>query len=91
VGDQRSGLQHDDQRARDAGHALTSSSVVEQEEAPYYAPAARLAACVVPGSGHDVSLHRNNWVQAAASARWSYRFVGQGAVKLDLPLPRACN
>jgi pimeloyl-ACP methyl ester carboxylesterase len=55
----------------------SSASVVAAQEAPFYSPQARIQACVVPASGHDVSLAVNHQLQVADSVAWSFAFVGQ--------------
>jgi hypothetical protein len=56
--------------------------VAEQEE-PLYSPEARIRACVVPGSGHDLSLSLNHEVQVADSVAWSLAFEGQHGFDID--------
>jgi pimeloyl-ACP methyl ester carboxylesterase len=55
----------------------SSGSVVAAQEAPYYSARAELHACVVPGSGHDISLALNHGLQVADTVAWSRAFVGQ--------------
>ena len=44
---------------------------------PFYSPQARIHACVVPFSGHVVSLSINHRLQAADAVAWSSAFIGQ--------------
>ena len=55
----------------------SSGAQLQQREAPYYPPDAHLQAVLVPGAGHDVSLHINHWCQEAASILWTYGVLGQ--------------
>jgi pimeloyl-ACP methyl ester carboxylesterase len=50
--------------------ACASSAALLAEETPYFAPAARLRAFVLPGSGHAVNLARNTGEYHAAVLRW---------------------
>jgi hypothetical protein len=47
------------------------------EEAPYYSQAARLRACVIPDSGHDINLALNHDVEEVDAVAWSDQYVGQ--------------
>lgn len=47
------------------------------------APVARIHGCVVPGSGHDISLARNSRLQVADAVRWSDAYVGQAGRRRD--------
>jgi pimeloyl-ACP methyl ester carboxylesterase len=55
----------------------SSGAAVATQEAPFYSPEARIHACVVPGSGHDLSLSVNHYLQVADAVAWSSAFVGQ--------------
>jgi hypothetical protein len=55
----------------------SSGAAVAAQEAPFYSPQAQLHACIVPGSGHDISLARNHRRQVADVLAWSRHFVGQ--------------
>jgi pimeloyl-ACP methyl ester carboxylesterase len=57
--------------------SCSSGAAVAQQEQPFYSPEAKLHACVVPGSGHDLSLALNHEVQVRDSVAWSLAFVGQ--------------
>jgi len=61
-----------------AGHVFNCSSgpAVVAQETSFYSPRAQLHACVIPGSGHDVSLALNHALQVADSVAWSGSFVG---------------
>ena len=59
----------------------SSGAAVVTQEAPFYSPEARIQACVVPGSGHDVSLSVNHQLQVADTVAWSSAFVGQRGSK----------
>ena len=54
-----------------------SAVVAATQDAPFYWPQARIHACVVPASGHDVSLAVNRGLQVADAVAWSSAFVGQ--------------
>jgi pimeloyl-ACP methyl ester carboxylesterase len=55
----------------------SSGAIVATQEAPFYSPEARIHACVVPASGHDLSLAVNHGLQTADAVAWSIAFVGQ--------------
>jgi len=55
----------------------SSGAAVAEQEAPFYSPQARIHGCVVPDSGHSMSLAINNRLQAADAVAWSSAFVGQ--------------
>jgi hypothetical protein len=55
----------------------SSRAAVATQDAPFYSPQARLHACVVPDSGHDLSLAVNHRLQVADAVAWSLAFVGQ--------------
>ena len=55
----------------------SSGAAVVAQEASFYSPQAQLQACVIPGSGHDVSLALNHGLQVADTVAWSEAFVGQ--------------
>jgi pimeloyl-ACP methyl ester carboxylesterase len=55
----------------------SSASAVVTQEAPFYSHEARLHACVVPDSGHDLSLAVDHQIQTADAIAWSFTFVGQ--------------
>jgi len=55
----------------------SSGAAVVAQEAPFYAPQAQLHACIIPGSGHDISLARNHNRQVADVLEWSWDFIGQ--------------
>jgi pimeloyl-ACP methyl ester carboxylesterase len=55
----------------------SSGAVVAKQDASFYSPEARIHACVIPGSGHDVSFAVNNELQVADAVAWSNAFVGQ--------------
>jgi len=61
----------------------SSGTVVATQEVPFYSPQARIHACVIPASGHDVSLAVNHELQAADAVAWSSAFVGQLGEKRD--------
>ena len=65
----------------------SSGTKVATQDAPYYSPAARFHACVIPGSGHSVNLAVNHRLEAADAVAWSIAFVGQGSSKSFMPLP----
>ena len=50
---------------------------------PFYSPEAKIYACVVPGSGHDISLALNHEIQVADSVLRSIGFVGQRGFDKD--------
>jgi len=47
------------------------------QESPFYSPEARIHACIIPGSGHDLSLAVNHQLQIADAVAWSSSLVGQ--------------
>jgi|SRR5271165_307212 len=53
----------------------SSGGVVATQEVPFYSPQARIHGCVVPDSGHSLSLAVNHRLQAADSVAWSSAFV----------------
>ena len=55
----------------------SSATIVATQEVPFYSRDARIHACIVPGSGHDVSLAVNHDLQVADAAAWSAALVGQ--------------
>ncbi len=57
----------------------SSGAVVATQEAPFYSPQARIHACVVLASGHDLSFAINHELQVADAVAWSSAFVGQSA------------
>jgi len=59
----------------------SSGTKVATQDAPFYSPAARLHACVIPGSGHSVNLAVNHRLAAADAVAWSFAFVGQRSSK----------
>ncbi|WP_319944572.1 alpha/beta hydrolase [Nocardia macrotermitis] len=56
--------------------ACTSSATLRAEEAPYFAPAARLQTFVLPGSGHSVNLARNTGMYQNVVLSWLNSTVG---------------
>jgi len=69
----------------------SSSHVVAEQEKPFYSPEARVQACVVPGSSHDLSLSLNHRVQVTDSVAWSLAFVGQRGFENDHRTDRPAN
>jgi pimeloyl-ACP methyl ester carboxylesterase len=59
----------------------SSGTKVATQDAPFYSPAARLHACVIPGSGHSVNLAVNHRLAAADAVAWSLAFVGPRSSK----------
>jgi len=55
----------------------SSGAAIATQDAPFYSPEAKIHACVIPGSGHDVSLAVNHELQAADAVAWAAAFVGQ--------------
>jgi hypothetical protein len=55
----------------------STGAAVALQEVPSYSPQARIHACVVPFSGHVVSLAINRRLQVADAVAWSSAFVGQ--------------
>jgi hypothetical protein len=55
----------------------SSGRAVVTQEAPFYSAKAQLHACVIPGSGHDISLARNHGRQVADVLAWSRDFAGR--------------
>ena len=70
----------------------SSGAAVAAQEAPFYSPQAQARGCVIPGSGHDISLALNNWLQVADATRWSNAYIGRGSGTRDRDgLPRNCG
>ncbi|MBV9336196.1 MAG: alpha/beta fold hydrolase, partial [Solirubrobacterales bacterium] len=70
----------------------SSGAAVAAQEAPFYSPEAHIHGCVIPGSGHDISLALNNWLQVDDAVRWSNAYVGTGRGRRDNDgLPRNCG
>ena len=61
----------------------SSGASVATQEAPFYSPQARIHACVVPASGHALSLAVNHELQVADAVAWSSTFVGQIRARRD--------
>ena len=59
------------------GHVFDCSTgaAVAAQEAPFYSPQAQIHACVIPGSGHDISLALNGGFQAGDAIAWSDKYV----------------
>jgi pimeloyl-ACP methyl ester carboxylesterase len=76
-----------------ATYDCSSGAAVAAEEAPDYAPAAQLRACVVPGSGHDINLALNHALEEADAAVWSDEYVGQRGIPTtrSRTLPIVCS
>ena len=53
-----------------------SAATLKAEEAPYFAPAAKLQTFVLPGSGHSVNLARNTGAYQSALIDWLNSTVG---------------
>ena len=53
----------------------SSGAAVATQDAPFYSPEAKIHGCIVPGSGHDLSLAINHDLQIADSVAWSSAFV----------------
>jgi pimeloyl-ACP methyl ester carboxylesterase len=66
----------------------SSAAAVVAQETPYYSPQAQLQACVIPGSGHDISLALNHNLQVADTVAWTHAFVEHTA---SPKLPRNCR
>jgi hypothetical protein len=70
----------------------SSAAAVVAQEAPFYSPPAQILACVVPGSGHDISLAWNHRLQVEDAVAWSVAFVGQAGIAGDRnDLPSNCR
>jgi hypothetical protein len=66
----------------------SSAAAVVAQEAPYYSPQAQLQACVIPGSGHDISLALNHDLQVSDTVTWTHTVVDRTA---GAELPRNCS
>jgi hypothetical protein len=55
----------------------SSGAAVATQEAPFYSEQARIHACMIPNSGHDVSLAIDHSLRVADTVAWSSAFVGQ--------------
>ncbi len=53
----------------------SSGAAVATQEEPFYSPEARIRGCVIPDSGHSVSLAINHGLEAADAVAWSSAFV----------------
>lgn len=53
-----------------------SAATLKTEEAPYFAPAAKLQTFVLPGSGHSVNLARNTGAYHSALIDWLNSTIG---------------
>jgi pimeloyl-ACP methyl ester carboxylesterase len=62
----------------------SSSEAVLAHEAPFYSAPARLHACAIADTGHDIALHRTRAAAEAAAIIWSYRLIHHGGAG---PLP----
>jgi hypothetical protein len=74
----------------------STGRVVAEQEKPFYSTEARIHACVVPGSGHDLSLALNHEVQVTDLVAWLMAFVGQRGFDKDdhrgpSGLPETCD
>jgi pimeloyl-ACP methyl ester carboxylesterase len=56
--------------------SCADTATLQAEEAPFFAPAARMRAFVLPGSGHAVNLARNTTDYQAAVIDWADTMVG---------------
>jgi len=59
------------------GHSFdcATGAAVAAQEAPFYSAQAHIHACVIPGSGHDISLALNNGLQATDAIAWTDALV----------------
>ena len=55
----------------------SSGTAIATQDAAFYSPEAKIHACVIPGSGHDVSLAVNHELQVADAVAWANAFVSQ--------------
>ena len=70
----------------------SSAASIVAQETPFYSPKAKIHACLVSGSGHDLSLARNHRVQVEDAVAWSIALVGQpGLTASDTNLPSNCR
>jgi pimeloyl-ACP methyl ester carboxylesterase len=70
----------------------SSPAAVVAQETPFYSAGVRIHACVVPGSGHSVSLARNHRLQVEDAVAWSIALVGQTSmVASGNELPPNCR
>jgi len=69
----------------------SSAAAVVAQEAPFYSLNARISACVIPGSGHAISLSPNHRLQALDAVAWSYAFIGQSGQSTGRELPSNCR
>jgi hypothetical protein len=74
-------------RGQRTGPGLSDHREVATEEAPGYAPAAQLRACVVPNSGHDINLALNHDLEEAARSPGPTSTLGSGVSR---PYPSVC-
>jgi len=57
----------------------SSAAVVVAQEAPFYSRQTAVGACVIPDSGHNISLSQNRHLQVEDAVAWSNAFVNQVA------------
>jgi hypothetical protein len=69
----------------------SSGHVVAEQEKPFYFPEVRIEACVVFGSGHDLSVSLNHRVPVTDSVAWSLAFVGQRGFENEHRTDRPAN
>ena len=69
----------------EGGADCTSAATLAASESPFYSPKACLRTAVIPGTAHDVNLHRTAPLTHLLVALWSDAFVGR-----DAPAP-ACK
>jgi hypothetical protein len=55
----------------------SSASAIDAQEAPFYSRQIGVSACVIPDSGHDISLSKNRHLQVEDAVAWSNAFVNQ--------------
>jgi pimeloyl-ACP methyl ester carboxylesterase len=57
----------------------SSAAAVVAQEAPFYSRQIAVSACIIPDSGHDISLSPNRHLQVEDAVAWSNAFVNQAA------------
>jgi pimeloyl-ACP methyl ester carboxylesterase len=62
----------------------SSAEAFRKQEAPYFAPAAKLSTFVLPGAGHSIALHRNAGEYRDATRAWLRARFGGASESRDV-------
>lgn len=76
-----------------ATFSCASGQILHNEEAPDYSAAARLRACIVPNSGHDLNLALNHDIEETDALAWANDYIGPSGTPTSSnhALPADCN